>query len=95
MPTTSSPTLLLVQVGVYVNARCALLQWSFGYNFFLTSSLYPWSPNLCQEAVVDCVVFMLHYPSVGGVSIVNNPDVLSKRWKEDRRLVITWLYSMC
>ena len=59
---------------------------------------------LCLEAMVVCVgktrmihpMFMLDCPSPWvWVGIVKNPDVPSKRWKEDRWLVITQLYSMC
>ena len=40
-------------------------------------------------------MFMLDCPSLWlSVSNVKNPDAPSKHWKEDRLLVITWLYSM-
>ena len=78
------------------HSRYSILK-SVHVGVFLASS-YPRSPNLCPEAVVDCIgklgySFSVHawLPLCVALSqIVKNPDAPSKRWKEDRWLAITW-----
>ena len=76
---------------------------TLGYPYLISSS-HSRPPNLCPEAMVYCLnknrIFIQIMSMLDGLlrGLMNRncevPDTPSKRWKEDRLLVITRLYSM-